>query len=191
MSRKSGVIAISSLLLGFVIGVSSFGAASAEESSPATNAPQGDLLKVCIDKKSGALRASNSCKTSERAYVLGGPGPQGPQGVKGDIGPVGPQGPKGDIGPTGQTGPAGPIGPQGERGFTGATGPAGTVTGLRTKSITVWEQSLVGSSCSSASIYGGFSVLNANTNLTTFLGTTSLSKSCSTLYSSNVNVYVP
>ena len=38
----------------------------------------------------------------------GTPGPEGPQGPKGDPGPEGPQGPKGDPGPEGPQGPAGP-----------------------------------------------------------------------------------
>lgn len=44
------------------------------------------------------------------------PGPEGPQGKKGDTGPRGPQGEKGDTGDTG---------PQGEKGDTGDTGPRG------------------------------------------------------------------
>ena len=118
--------------------------------------------------------------------------PQIAKGEKGDVGPQGPAGPKGDTGPQGPQGPQGLVGPtglQGERGLTGLTGPAGTVTGLRTKTITVWEQSYSGGFCSS---YSGFSVLNANTSLSTssLLGTT-LRKECSTLISSSQTVYVP
>ena len=85
----------------------------------------------------------------------------------------------------GEPGPEGPQGPQGERGEKGATG---TMSGLRTKSITVWEQSF-GDYCSSLS---GFTALNSNTRITTssYSGVT-LNKSCSTLSSSSVNVYVP
>jgi hypothetical protein len=56
------------------------------------------------------------------------PGPQGPQGEKGDTGPQGPQGEKGDTGPQGpqgEKGDTGPQGPQGEKGDTGPQGPQG------------------------------------------------------------------
>ncbi|MFM7492182.1 MAG: hypothetical protein ACKO20_06810, partial [Actinomycetota bacterium] len=86
------------LLAGIMIGSLGFGNAIAEETTTTTTTtatteavPQGDLLSVCIDKKSGAMRASKSCKKTERSYVLGGPGPEGPKGE------VGPQGPKGDV----------------------------------------------------------------------------------------------
>lgn len=138
MNRNSGIIAIGSLIIGFLVGASSLGTASAEESATSTTAPQGDLLKVCIDKKTGAIRASGSCKSTERAYVLGGPGPKGVQGVKGDTGATGVQGIqgiKGDTGPSGIQGIQGVQGIQGDRGFTGATGATGSVSGLRTQSI--------------------------------------------------------
>lgn len=189
MNRKTGMIAIGSLLIGFLIGTSSLGSASAEESAVAISAPQGDLLKVCIDKKSGAIRAASKCKNTEKAYSLGGPGAQGPkgdEGPKGDQGIQGIQGIKGDTGSQGIQGVQGERGSQGERGFVGATGATGSVSGLRTRSITVWDQSY-SSFCGSY----GFSVLNSNTNLSTFLGSTSLSKSCSTLTSSTVSVYAP
>jgi len=178
------------LLLGISIGSIGLGTATAEETptpTPAAVIPQGDLLNVCIDKKSGAMRAASTCKKTERSYSLGGPGPRGP---KGDIGPEGKQGVqgvqgiKGDIGPLG---PQGAQGPQGPQGFQGPTGATGSVSGLRTKSITVWEKSF-GSSCSS--IFG-FSALNGNTSLSSFGSTISLNKSCSTLTSSTESVYAP
>jgi hypothetical protein len=55
----------------------------------------------------------------------GGVGPQGPQGVQGDVGPTGvagPQGVQGDVGPTGPQGvqgDVGPTGPQGDQGLPG------------------------------------------------------------------------
>ena len=52
-------------------------------------------------------------------------GPQGIQGIQGEIGPQGIQGPKGDIGPEGPQGPQGEIGPQGPRGLKGDTGEQG------------------------------------------------------------------
>lgn len=183
-------VASFSLLIGFGIGSVNTGSATAEEAVAPTVIAQGDLLKVCIDKKSGVIRAANKCKSIERAYVLGGPGPQGPQGVqgeKGDVGAIGPQGIQGVKGDTGQQGIQGAQGPQGERGMTGVTGATGTVSGLRTRSIQVWEQSF-GSSCSS---FLGFSALNGNTSLSSFSNTISLNKSCSTLFPSNITVYAP
>jgi hypothetical protein len=178
------------LLLGISIGSIGLGTATAEDTpvpTPAAAVPQGELLNVCIDKKSGAMRASSSCKKTERAYSLGGPGPRGP---KGEIGPEGKQGVQGVQGVKGDVGPLGPQGsqgPQGPQGFQGPTGATGSVSGLRTRSITVWEQSF-GSFCSS---FSGFSALNGNTSLSTFGSTISLNKSCSTLNSSTVSVYAP
>lgn len=63
--------------------------------------------------------------------AIGGEGPRGPQGVKGETGATGPkgdqgaqgiQGPKGD---KGDTGPQGLTGPKGDKGDTGAQGPKG------------------------------------------------------------------
>ena len=182
------------LFAGILIGSLGFGIASAEETPTPTptsvtseEIPQGEMLSVCIDKKSGAMRAAKSCKKTERSYVLGGPGPQGPKGdvgPQGLVGPQGPQGPKGDVGPQGLVGPQGPQGPQGITGLTGATG---SVSGLRTRSITVWEQSIV-SSCSG--IFS-FNALNGNTSLSSFGSSITLNKSCSSLYPSTVTVYAP
>lgn len=122
------------LFAGILIGSLGLGMATAEE-TPLPIAPQGDLLKVCIDKKSGVIRSSASCKKTEKAYVLGGPGPQGIQGVKGDAGPQGVQGVKGDVGPQGLTGPIGQQGSSGPVGPVGPTGPAGSLSGLRTVTL--------------------------------------------------------
>ena len=138
MNRKSGIIAIGSLLIGFLIGTSTLGTASAEESPTVTAVPQGDLIKVCIDKKSGAIRAASKCKNTEKPYSLGGPGPQGPkgdQGAQGEQGIQGIQGIKGDTGPQGIQGIQGEKGVQGERGLTGLTGATGSVSGLKKQSI--------------------------------------------------------
>ena len=230
------------LILGLLAGlVGSVMGMSVNTASVAEQVAQGEVLTVCINKKTGAIKVANKCSKEERKTTLGGVGPQGaqgergevgavgpvgPQGVTGDIGPAGeqgiqgpageqgiqgpagPQGPKGEIGlqgiqgpigpqgkqgergltgATGLTGLTGPQGPQGERGFTGATGATGQVTGLRTRSITVWTQEYT-SFCSS---YYGFSVLNDSTYLSTSFGTVSLRKSCSTLYPSTVTVYAP
>jgi len=183
------------LLAGFVgsaIGMSLNTASVAEEVA------QGEVLAVCINKKTGAIKVAEKCSKQERKTTLGGVGPQGLQGEKGDkgdtgavgaTGATGATGPQGATGATGSTGATGAQGPQGERGFTGATGATGQVTGLRTRSITVWEQSYFGSSCNS---FLGFSVLNSGTSLSTgFGGTISLRQSCSTLYPSTVTVYAP
>ena len=181
------------LFAGILIGSLGFGIASAEETPTPTptsvtseEIPQGEMLSVCIDKKSGAMRAAKSCKKTERSYVLGGPGPRGPKGDVGPQGPkgdVGPQGARGEVGPQGQVGPQGNQGPQG---LTGAPGPTGSVSGLRTKSITVWEQGY-SSFCGSY----GFYALNGNTSISTFGSTITLNKSCSSLIPSTVTVYAP
>ena len=156
----------------------------------------GEILKVCINTKTGAIRVATKCTSAERKTVLGGVGATGEKGdtgatgEKGDTGAQGPAGTNGINGATGATGPQGEkgtTGAQGPQGFTGATGATGSLASLRTKSITVWEQSYI-SSCGG---YSGFTVLNANTSLSTFLGSLSLNKSCSTLYPSNVTVYAP
>lgn len=61
--------------------------------------------------------------------AIGGEGPRGPQGVKGETGATGPkgdQGAQGIQGPKGDTGPQGPVGPKGETGPKGDTGPQGS-----------------------------------------------------------------
>ena len=212
ITKRELVVGLLAGFVGSMVGLSANTASVAEE------AAQGEVLTVCIDKKSGAIKVANKCSKQERKTTLGGVGPQGVQGEKGDkgdVGPVGPQGvqgerglvgPQGERGLTGATGPQGPqgpqgerglVGPQGERGLTGATGAqgpqgltgaTGQVTGLRTRSITVWTQDY-SSFCSS---FLGFSALNGNTSLSTgFGGTISLNKSCSTLFPSTVTVYAP
>ena len=50
---------------------------------------------VLCASKSGAVKAAEICKPTQRTLELGVPGPQGPVGPKGEIGPQGPQGPIG------------------------------------------------------------------------------------------------
>ena len=184
------------LIVGFIFG-SGLTPLHAEDPVPA-----GEILNVCINKKTGVLRVANKCTTAERKTVLGGVGARGEKGDKGDTGATGLTGETGAVGPQGAQGPAGTngvngaqgergltgaTGPQGPQGYTGATGATGSVASLRTRSITVWEQSF-GSFCSSLF---GFTVLNGNTSLSTFGNSISLNKSCSTLSSSNVTVYAP
>ena len=150
----------------------------------------GEVIKVCIDKKTGVIKASTKCLKTERATVLGGVGPKGEKGDTGEVGPVGPQGIQGVAGPQGiqgERGLTGAQGLQGDRGFTGATGPTGTVSGLRQTSLTVWEPSSIGSSCSGF----GYSALGPSTSISVFSGTVSLNKSCISFYSKNVTVYAP
>ena len=165
----------------------------------------GEVLTVCINKKTGAIRVASKCSSTERKTVLGG---MGARGEKGDKGETGATGITGETGATGAQGPAGTngingavgerglqgerglmgaTGAQGPQGFTGATGATGSLASLRTRSITVWEQSF-GSYCSS--IFG-FTALNGNTSLSSFGSSISLNKSCSTLNSTNVTVYAP
>ena len=181
---------IAVLVIGFLFGS---GIAPLNAADPVASG--GEILKVCINTKTGIIRVANKCTSAERKTVLGGvgaTGEKGDTGATGATGAVGPQGVQGiqgkagDKGATGATGPQGFTGAMGLQGPQGLTGAPGTVASLRTKSITVWDQSF-GSSCGSF----GFSALNQNTNLSTFLGTLSLNKSCSTLFSTPVTVYVP
>jgi microcystin-dependent protein len=52
-------------------------------------------------------------------------GPQGPQGIQGEVGPQGPQGIQGEVGPQGPQGIQGEVGPQGIQGVQGEIGPIG------------------------------------------------------------------
>jgi hypothetical protein len=189
MKSNLAVIALS-LLVGFGMGSTAIGTATAEEVIATTEAPRGDVLRVCIDKKVGTLRAASKCKSTVRAYVLGGPGPQGPQGEKGDTGATGPQGiqgVKGDTGPQGLKGVQGERGIQGIQGFTGPTGATGNVSGLRSSTITVWEPSSFLGSCGSF----GYYALSPSTSLSQFGSSISLSKSCISFNSRSVSVYAP
>ena len=156
---------------GVAVGSLGLGIASADETpAPVTTAtePQGEILSVCIEKKTGVIRAASSCKKTERATTLGGVGPKGAKGDKGD---------------TGLTGA------QGLRGLTGLTGATGSISGLRTQSIKVWEQGY--SLYSSCDTMFGFAALNGKTTISISGNTVSLNKSCSTLNSSTITVYTP
>jgi hypothetical protein len=190
MKSSIGIAALS-LFIGIGIGTSVNGPAQAEETATAAAASQGDLLKVCIDNKSGAIRAASKCKSSERAYVLGGPGPRGPQGLQGQTGLTGPQGPKGETGSQGEQGIQGIKGDQGVQGiqgFTGATGATGSVSGLRTQSIDVLSGSAYG--CPG---YGTSKtvVTDVSISTSTFLGQTRVTPSTTTtkLYGCSLTVY--
>ena len=190
ITKRELVVGVLAGLVGSVIGISANTASVAEEVA------QGEVLTVCINKKTGAIKVANKCSKGERQTTLGGVGPQGPRGEKGDkgdtgavgaTGATGPQGATGATGPQGATGATGAQGPQGERGFTGATGAPGSVLGLRTQSIPVWTQDIFGS-CSS---FLGFSALGSDTSLSQFGSTISLNKRCVSMSSRNVTVFVP
>ena len=208
INKRELVVGLLAGFVGSVIGMSVNTASVAEEVA------QGEVLTVCINKKTGAIKVANKCSKEERKTTLGGVGPQGVQGEKGDVGavgPVGPQGPKGDIGPLGEQGiqgvqgPLGPQGPkgdigsqgiqgpiglqgrQGDRGLTGLTGATGYVSGLRTQSIEVWSRDIFGS----CSTFFGFSALSGSTSLSQYGNTISLNKSCVSMSSRNVTVYGP
>lgn len=191
------------LLVGWAIGSTWSGPVVAADSAT------GEIIKVCIDSKTGVIKAATKCSKTERATILGGVGPKGDKGdvgsqglsgtngtngtngVDGATGPqglMGPQGGQGERGLTGGQGERGLTGSQGPQGYTGATGATGSISSLRTKSITVWTQDY-GSYCGSSFL--GFSALNSSTSLSSYGNTISLNKSCSTLYSSNVTVYAP
>ena len=187
VSRTTALV-IGALFAGWLIGASGIAPSQAEEVTPAP-VVQGEILKVCITLKTGAIRAASKCNAkTERKTILGGSGAQGPigpQGERGDAGSQGIQGVKGD------TGSQGNQGIQGIQGFTGQTGAAGSVSGLRTKEISVMTKNLFSSSCSTLAYYG-VSLLDARTTITTsqYSGT-SFNKSCTTFTLSTENVYAP
>ena len=184
MKIEVDIRVIAAFVIGIFIGALAIQPVSAEPAS------QGEVLKVCIAKKTGVIRVANKCITGERATVLGGVGPQGEQGIQGEVGATGPQGPAGPQGPKGDQGLQGLQGiqgVQGERGFTGATGPAGVVSGLRYITITVWEPSSFLDTCGSF----GYYALSPSTSLSTFGSKISLNKSCIGFNSKTVSVYAP
>ena len=107
---KRILLPIFTLLIGFVLGINGTSPSNAE-----TTVTQGEILTVCINLKTGAIRVSSKCDTkNERKTVLGGVGAQGPQGEIGETGPQGLQGPQG---------------------FQGLTGEAGSLIGLKTQTL--------------------------------------------------------
>jgi len=177
------------LLAGFVgsaIGMSLNTASVAEEVA------QGEVLAVCINKKTGAIKVAEKCSKQERKTTLGGVGPQGLQGEKGDkgdtgavgaTGATGATGPQGATGATGLTGATGAQGPQGERGFTGPQGAAGTISGLSTTRINFLTNDLFG--CLGGISFGGQTVV---TDVTTSSFTGRTTASTKYLYSCSISV---
>ena len=64
-------------------------------------------------------------------------GPQGPQGIQGEVGPQGPQGIQGEVGPQGPQGIQGEVGPQGPQGEPGVVTPAAAVADVVVAGATV------------------------------------------------------
>lgn len=196
MKLKEVTRLLAVLIVGFIVG-SGLTPLHAENPVPA-----GEILNVCINKKTGALRVANKCTSAERKTVLGGVGARGEKGDKGETGATGLTGATGAVGPQGAQGPAGtngvngaqgergltgPTGPQGPQGFTGATGATGSIASLRTRTIQEWSKDIFGS-CSS--IFG-ISMLSSNTSLSQYSNTISLNKSCVSMSTRNVTVYAP
>jgi hypothetical protein len=179
-----------SLIIGILLGTLGFSPVSADSPSPSPTGTVavGEVLKVCIDLKSGVIRASAKCSKTERATTLGGVGPkgdtgiQGPKGAIGDTGPQGAQGLKGDTGPQGQQGLQGLTGAQGPQGFTGATGATGTVSGLKQQTLHFLRQPYdygAGFCIGSYSVVTGISsYLNSFTKVTTVSPTTGYLDAC-------------
>jgi hypothetical protein len=199
MKLKEITRLIAVLIIGFVFGS---GVTPLHAENPVLT---GEILNVCINKKTGALRVANKCTTAERKTVLGGVGARGEKGDKGDTGATGSTG---ETGATGAQGPAGvngtngapgerglqgergltgATGAQGPQGFTGATGATGSIASLRTRTIQEWSKDVFGS-CSS---FLGISMLSSNTSLSQFSNTISLNKSCVSMSTRNVTVYAP
>lgn len=191
-SSQTPIAIVIALIVGWLLGTSGVIASRAEEVTPAP-VVQGEILNVCINKKTGVIRAATKCVAkTERKTVLGGVGAQGevgPQGEQGVVGPAGPVGPKGDAGIQGIQGVQGERGTQGLQGLTGQTGAAGSVSGLRTKEISFVSR--YSSDCSGIS-FTGISLLDNRTTISTsqFLGTL-LNKSCTTFSYSTERVLVP
>ena len=166
------VAIVIALIVGWLLGTSGVIASRAEEVTPAPVA-QGEILNVCINKKTGVIRASSKCDAkAERKTVLGAVGPRGevgPQGEQGVVGPTGPVGPKGDTGAQGIQGTQGEKGLQGDRGLTGSTGPAGSVSGLRVESIYYYNGQF-GGSCY-AGLLANYSMAAVSTSGTKFTAT--------------------
>ena len=172
MTKNESTKVSIALFAGILIGSLGFGNVSAEETPTPTPTPsvevvQGEVISVCIDKKTGVIRASTTCKKTERKTVLGG---AGAQGAKGD---------KGDVGTTGATGA------QGLPGLTGATGATGSISGLYTRSIEFLSASSFG--CPG---YGtNKTVVTDISTYTNFSGKTTITPYTSTLYGCSLTVY--
>jgi len=168
MTKNESTKVSLALFAGILIGSLGIGIATADETpTPTPTVVQGEVISVCIDKKTGVIRASTSCKKTERATVLGGAGAQGPKGEKGDTGATGAQG------------------LPGLQGLPGATGATGSVSGLRTETIDFLSGSSFG--CPG---YGTSKTVVTDVRLSTFGTSTSLYPTTARLYGCSATVYV-
>ena len=160
---KKVLLPFFTLVIGFVLGINGTSPSNAE-----TTVAQGEILKVCINLKTGAIRVSAKCDTkTERKTVLGGVGAQGIQG---------------------ETGPEGPEGPEGPQGFTGATGATGSMVGLRTKKIDYLSANWFGCGGlgTSQTVVTDISVYTSS-----FTGKTTITPSKTDLSGCSLTVYTP
>ena len=164
MKKIHWSFALITLAFGFFLGTSTFGTSTAADSTPLSTSVQGDSLKVCVDKKTGAIRAVISCKATEKKFMLGGPGPQGEKGDKGEIGPQG------------------TIGLQGVPGVKGADGKSAE---LKLKTISF----LASSTC--AGVLDGYEIPVVN-RIDEYITTRTYARSWNgTLRGCSVSVYAP
>ena len=191
ITKRELVVGLLAGFVGSVIGMSVNTASVAEEVA------QGEVLTVCINKKTGAIKVANKCSKEERKTTLGGVGPQGVQGEKGDTGETGAVGAtgatgatglQGATGATGFTGATGAQGPQGERGFTGATGATGTVSGLRSTQISFLTNDWLG--CGTGFSFSSQSVVtDISTYTSGYSNTTTITPRKTSLPSCSLTVY--
>ena len=191
ITKREIAVALLAGFVGSVIGMSVNTASVAEEVA------QGEVLTVCINKKTGAIKVANKCSKEERKTTLGGVGPQGVQGEKGDTGDTGAVGAtgatgatglQGATGATGFTGATGAQGPQGDRGFTGATGATGTVSGLRSTQISFLTNDWLG--CGTGFSFSSQSVVtDISTYTSGYSNTTTITPRKTSLPSCSLTVY--
>jgi hypothetical protein len=191
ITKREIAVALLAGFVGSVIGMSVNTASVAEEVA------QGEVLTVCINKKTGAIKVANKCSKEERKTTLGGVGPQGVQGEKGDTGETGAVGAtgatgatglQGATGATGFTGATGAQGPQGDRGFTGATGATGTVSGLRSTQISFLTNDWLG--CGTGFSFSSQSVVtDISTYTSGYSNTTTITPRKTSLPSCSLTVY--
>jgi hypothetical protein len=164
ISRKV-LIPVFALIIGYTFGMSGTLTSSAEGVIPGA---QSEIIKVCINLKTGAIRASSKCDSkTERKTVLGGTGAKGAQGEKGDKGDVGEQG---------------VIGLQGAPGIKGADGKSAD---FKIKTISF----LASSTC--AGVLDGFELPVVN-RIDEYITTRTYARHYTgTLRGCSVTVYVP
>ena len=130
MTRRRFASSLVILVVGFMLGATSFAGAQAILQVPDANG----VVHTCFKKDNGQWRVANAaadCLPSEVALDMNQRGPAGaagPQGPRGDTGSAGANGAIGATGITGRdglTGATGPQGPNGTNGATGGTGPQG------------------------------------------------------------------